>query len=93
MRDEVLAELSNNGGDFVYRVYCQVSGGFVFGTAGWRYAIFRSELPLALEAMRYGDRSLFDSNPELDNAIIYIYLQPNDKRFNKIENRGAMHNY
>lgn len=93
MRDEVLAELLNNEGGYTYRVYCHVSGGFNFGSAGWRYRIFQRELPLVLEAIRYGDRHLFENNPELDNATIYVHLQSNDKRFNKIENRGIMLDY
>ena len=90
MRDEVLAELLNNGEGFIYRVFCHVSGGFIIGTAKWRYAIFQSELPLALEAIRYGDRALFEYNPELENAVVYIHMQSNDKRFNKVENWGSM---
>jgi hypothetical protein len=52
MRDEVLAELSHGIDNFAFRVYCHVSGGFIVGSAGWRYNIFRSELPLVLEAIR-----------------------------------------
>jgi len=72
MRDEVLAELTDEGAGFVLRVYCHVSGGFVIGTARWRYNIFQSELPLALEAIRYGDGTLFDNNPHLDDAILNL---------------------
>jgi hypothetical protein len=93
MRDEVIAELLNNGESFVFRVYCHVSGGFVIGTAGWRYNIFRSELPLALEALRYGDRALFEHNSELDNAAVHIHMESNIKRFKKVENWGTMSNY
>jgi hypothetical protein len=50
MRDEVLAELSDDDDNPTFRVYCHVSGGFVFGMAKWRYSIFCHELPLALEA-------------------------------------------
>jgi len=66
MRDEVLAELKEDSGGFSLHVYCHVSGGFVFGRAKWRYNIFCSELHLALEAIRFGDKVLFDHNPELD---------------------------
>jgi hypothetical protein len=46
MRDEVLAEWRDEADGAVLHVYCHVSGGLVFGSAGWRYAIFRRELPL-----------------------------------------------
>jgi len=93
MRDEVLAELNDNGDGLVFRVYCHVSGGFVFGTAKFRYKIFQSELPLVLEALRYGDRILFNHNPELDNAPVFIHFKSNDRRFNKVENWGTMLEY
>jgi hypothetical protein len=51
-------------------VYCHVSGGFVFGSAPLRYKIFQGELPLVLEALRYGDRSFFAARPQLDKAPI-----------------------
>lgn len=93
MRDEVLAELINNGAGYIYRIYCHVSGGFSLGTSGWRYRIFQSELPLVLEAIRYGDKSLFEHNPELDNADIRVHMQSNNRRFNKVENWGIMFKY
>jgi hypothetical protein len=93
MRDEVLAELSDEGDSLVFKVYCHVSGGFVFGTAKWRYNIFQSELSLALEAIRYGDGTLFEQNPKLDDAPVLIHFQSTDSRFNKVENWGAMLEY
>jgi hypothetical protein len=68
MRDEVLAQIADDGDRPVFKVYCHVSGGFIIGTAKWRYNIFQSELPLVLEAIRYGDRALFEHNPQLENA-------------------------
>jgi hypothetical protein len=93
MRDEVLAELSGDGNKLIFRVYCHVSGGFILGTARWRYNIFQSELPLVLEAIRYGDRTLFEQNPELDQTPVHVYFQSTDKRFEKIEQWGVMADY
>jgi len=59
-RDEVLTEFTKEEDGLVFRVYCHVSGGFVFGTAKLRYAVFCHELPLVLEAIRFGDRNLFE---------------------------------
>jgi hypothetical protein len=93
MRDEVLTELVSKEGSMQFNVYCHVSGGFVIGRAKWRYDIFRSELPLVLEAIRYGDRTIFQQNPELDQIPVYIHFQSSNPRFNKIERWGTMAEY
>jgi len=93
MRDEVLAELSDNGDGLVFRLYCHISGGFVFGTAKWRYNIFQYELPLVLEAIRYGDGTLFEHNPKLDEAPVFIHFQSTNSKFDKVENWGTMVEY
>ena len=92
MRDEVLAEFAEEDG-MVLKVYCHISGGFVLGTAKWRYNIFHSELRLVLEAIRYGDKAVFEQNPQLDNAPVLIHFESTDKRFNKVENWGTMVGY
>jgi hypothetical protein len=93
MRDEVLAEFTKEEDGLVFRVYCHVSGGFVFGTAKLRYAVFCHELPLVLEAMRFGDRNLFEKIPNLDNTPALIHFQSTNNRFNKVENWGTMAYY
>lgn len=93
MRDEVLAELTNEEDVLVFKVYCHVSGGFVFGRAKWRYNIFQSQLPLALEAIRYGDDILFKQNPESDQTPVLIHFKSTDSRFNKVERWGVMADY
>jgi len=90
MRDEVLAELADDGDRLVFKVYCHVSGGFIIGTAKWRYNIFQSELPLVLEAIRYGDCVLFERNTELDNAPVLINFKSTNSRLNKVENWGTL---
>ena len=90
MRDEVLAEWKRGRDGAVLNVYCHVSGGLVFGRAGWRDAIFRSEMPLALEAIRYGDRTMFAANPRLDRAPILIHFQASQSRYNKTEQWGIL---
>ena len=85
MRDEVLVELVSNKGSIQFNVYCHVSGGFVVGRAKWRYDIFRSELPLVLEAIRYGDLTIFKQNPDLDQIPVHIHFHSSNPRFNKVE--------
>jgi hypothetical protein len=95
MRDEVLAEwLREKEEDRpTLHVHCHVSGGLVAGPAGWRDAIFKRELSLALEALRYGDRALFESYPELDHAPILVHFHAAQARYNRVEPWGAPADY
>ncbi len=90
MRDEVLAEWKDSQDGPSLHVYCHVSGGLVFGRAGWRDAIFRSEMPLVLETIRYGDRTLFVANPRLDHAPVSVHFQASQPRYNKTEAWGIL---
>lgn len=93
MRDEVLAEWREDDDGPSLHVFCHVSGGLAFGTAGWRYAIFRRELPLVLEAFRYGDRALFAAHPELDGAFVRIHFQARQRRYRRVERWGTLADY
>lgn len=93
MRDEVLAELGEASGQFVLNVHCHVSGDLVIGRAKWRYGIFCSELSLALEAIRYGDKAFFEQNPRLDQTPVLVHFKSTSNRYNKIENWGTITDY
>jgi hypothetical protein len=93
MRDEVLAEWVEKEGVMVLSVHCHVSGGLVFGTARWRYAIFKHELPLVLEVFRYGDQRLFAVHPELENAPIEVNFHSHRKSYNRLELWGTLFDY
>jgi hypothetical protein len=93
MRDEVLAEWREDEEALALHVYCHVSGGLVLGTAGWRYAIFRHELPLVLEAFRHGDRRLFEVNPTLDQAPILVHFRSARRRYHRLECWGIPADY
>jgi hypothetical protein len=93
MRDEVLAEWRIEKSFPVLHVYCHVSGGLTFGRASWRYAIFKRELPLVLEAFRYGDQDLYSTHKEFDTAPIKIHFQSHLKRFHRIELWGTPGDY
>jgi hypothetical protein len=93
MRDEVLAEWCEEEDGAALHVYCHVSGGLVFGSAGWRYDIFRRELPLVLEAFRHGDRQLFEGHPELDHAPVEIHFQSHRRRYRRRERWGTPADY
>jgi hypothetical protein len=93
-RDEVLGEWVNERGYYLYHVYLYVDGGeFSAEMAAIRNYIFRRELTLALEAIRYGDRLFFEYHKELDYSPIMVYFQSTMKRYNRIENWGTFSDY
>lgn len=93
MRDEVLADWDDGDGHPALHVHCHVSGGFAFGTAGLRNAIFQRELPLVLEAIRYGDRAFFDAHPHMDDAPISVHFHARQARYDRIEGWGTPSQY
>ena len=93
MRDEILAEWLKKEENFSLHVYCHVSGGIVLGTAGWRYSIFKRELPLVLKCICNGDRNLFDENSNLKNSIIFVYFKSKNKKHHKVERWGTPKDY
>ena len=93
LRDEVLAELTEDSNQLVLNVHCHVSGGLVIGPAKWRYGIFCSELSLPLEAIRYGDKAFFEQNPQLDQTPVLVHFKSTNKKYNKIEKWGSIGDY
>jgi len=93
MRDEVLAEWKEEQDGLSIHVYCHISGGFVFGRAAWRESIFRSEMPLVLETIRYGDRKLFAQNAKLDHVPIFVHFRVSNTKVDRFEQWGAPHDY
>jgi len=93
LRDEVLGEWLEEGPQRHLLVHCHVSGGLVFGWAGMRYAIFKRELPLALEAIRYGDRVIFDRHPDLDRAPLLVRFHSSRLEYDKVESWGTPSDY
>jgi hypothetical protein len=93
MRDEVLAEWKEVRDVLSIQVYCHISGGLVLGRAGWRKSIFRSEMPLVLEAIRYGDRKLFAKDETLDHVQILVHFQMSKSTKDQVEEWGVPRDY
>ena len=91
MRDEVLGEWIKNQDYYFYYVYLMIDG--EKGLATVRNYVFRKELPLALEAIRYGDSTFFQAHPELDYAPIIVFFQSRNPKYNKVENWGSFSRY
>lgn len=91
MRDEVLAEWLKKEKIYSLHLYCQISGGI--GSLKFRDQIFRQELPLVLEAFRYGDQIFFSKNHFLDRAPIWVHFLSKKEKYNKIEEWGFPEDY
>lgn len=58
-----------------------------------RFGIFNQQLPLALEAIRYGDRRFFNCHSELDYAPIFVHFQSVYPKFDTIKYFGQPLDY
>ncbi len=89
MRDEVLGEWIVNGGCLYFYVYVYIDQGeYSQNAATKRNEVFRRELPLALTAIRYGDRLLFNKYAYLDCATIIVNFISTYPQFARQENWG-----
>lgn len=93
MRDEVLGEWSGTENGLQYNVYLHVGGEPKEVVSVMRYNIFQRELPLALEAIHYGDRRFFQIHPELDHRPIIVFFVYDNPEDNKMENWGSFTDY
>jgi hypothetical protein len=93
MRDEVLAEWQKEKGGYSLHLYCHVSGGIVFGTAGMRYGIFRQHMPLVLRAFHEGDAPLYERQSGLNQTNVIVHFFAWQKRYRRIEPWGRIGDY
>ena len=93
MREEVLAGIINEGKEWSLHVYCHVSGGLVFGTAGWRNDILHGNMRIVIEALRYGDRELFHAHPEINEAVVKVHFISSHAEYNVFEDWGLVQAY
>jgi hypothetical protein len=84
-RDEVLAQWGLvNPGIYTLQAFVYV-GNSNFNMAKTRYDVFKRELPLALEALIYGDREFFKVHPELLGTPITVRFISSFPQFNRTE--------
>jgi magnesium dechelatase len=93
MRDEVLGEWLFEGRQPSLHIHCHVSGGVIFGMAGYRYAIFKGHLPLVLQVIRSGDKNFLIENPNLLDAPVIVHFHSRSQAYNKMENYGMARDY
>ncbi|MBC2581654.1 staygreen family protein [Clostridium sp. DJ247] len=93
LRDEVSANWDIADGKYLLKLHCHVEGENNINEARRRYFIFKKELPLAIEALRYGDKAFYQAHTRLDAAQIYVYFNSIYSYYNKIENFGTPSDY
>lgn len=92
-RDEVISCWREIDNKYILEVYLCIDGEDNFGDIEKRDIIFREELPLALEAIVYGDRGIFFGNKSLIDSPIIVYFNSSDSKYNKIERWGRVSDY
>lgn len=92
-RDEVLGEWIKQGTKYSFHVNVHVDSPLGANSTFIRNSIFEKEMPLALEAIRYGDRKFFNVNLKLDKAPIIIHFNSLNPYFNRKEYFGTFSNY
>ena len=93
MRDEVRGKWVLIADQYKLCTYVYVGGLSGKAEARVRYQIFVKELPLALEALRYGDRLFFKNHPQLDCSPIFVHFQSIFPEFNHTEYWGTPAQY
>jgi hypothetical protein len=93
MRDEVLAEWVMVNSEYALIVNVMVDKEKNPIMSAVRNSIFTKELPLALQALRYGDSEFFRENPSLDKAPIYMKFNSVYPMFNRLELWGTPSDY
>ena len=92
MRDEVLGEWINRD-EVELHIHLHVSGGLVLGLAKWRESIFKSHLPLVLEAICYGDRAFLQGRENCLQAPILVHFHAKQTDLDHIEQWGSVKDY
>ncbi|PLS03369.1 staygreen family protein [Neobacillus cucumis] len=93
-RDEVLGVWRQVGSTLHFYVYLYIDQGeYNINVSAKRNEIFKRELPLALTAIRYGDRFLFDAYPNLEQSLIIIHFMSAYPQFARQESWGTFHHF
>lgn len=92
-RDEVLLTYENTETGMVLMGEVLIDDEEVNGNSKIRNEIFQREMSLALQAIRYGDRKLFQTKLELDELPILIWFRSSNPEYNKLYDFGTMSLY
>lgn len=83
--DAVFAEWIPQLGQYILKGKVFISdSNFDEQTAKYRFQRMQNDLPIAISAIIYGDRQLFQYYPWLLDCPIYIHFESNDPQFQRI---------
>ena len=74
-------------------VLCHVSGGLVFGSARIRLVIFKQHMRQVLEALRWGDRGIYETNPGLDQSKTLVHFCSSNPVMDQILDYGPLSDF
>ena len=92
-RDEVLLAYESTETGMMLLGEVLIAGDEITGNAKMRSEIFAREMPIALQAIRYADRRLFQTKPDLDELPIFIWFRSSEPEYNKLFDFGTMSEY
>lgn len=93
MRDEVRVAWEQSEKGLALFGIVIVDGKGVIGNAYIRNKIFYNEMPTALQALRQADRFLFNKEPNLDKAPVFIHFISSNPAYDKTYDFGVIGNY
>jgi hypothetical protein len=93
MRDEVRVAWEQDKKGLALIGSVIVDGNGAIGNSYIRNNIFYNEMPTALQALRQADRFLFDNDPNLDNAPVFIHFISSKPAYDKTYDFGVIGNY
>uniref|UniRef100_A0A7N1A868 Staygreen protein domain-containing protein n=1 Tax=Kalanchoe fedtschenkoi TaxID=63787 RepID=A0A7N1A868_KALFE len=91
-KDDVVAEWKMVNGVMCLHVHCFVSGPDLLSglAAEFRYHVFSKELPLVLKAVLHAERALFQQNPGLGDAVVWVHFHSDSDTYNRLECWGPL---
>ena len=92
-RDELLGEWKLLNNEYIFSGKVYVNGDFSPIEAPIRNRVFLRELPLALEAIRFSEKKLFNKYQNLENSPIYIYFKSSYPELDRTTYWGTFLNY
>ncbi len=93
MRDELLGSWKVTKDDSSKLVFHAFVGDTDFFSSFMKYNAFKYHMDIALKAIVYGDRVLFESYPDLLDTPIYVKFNSSFPMFNNIESYGYVKDY
>ncbi len=83
--DAIRAEWKPLESSYSLNLYCNVGNKWPESFACIRYEVFVTVIPCILQAIKYSEKELFEQNPDLNYAPIYVSFKSSYMEFNQQE--------